>query len=285
MRVEGSRLHGPGVRFCPSPNQGQAYAPGELDTLVVHYTACPDADAAIRTLADPAREVSAHLVVARDGQITQMVPFDRVGWHAGVSRWGDRQGLNRYALGIEIDNPGQLTFADGQYRSWFGQAYPETDVLWAVHRNQTTPTPWHRYPDVQVAVVAALCRLLVTTFALRHVLGHEEIAPDRKVDPGPAFPLDSLRGWLFEPPLTDRAWRGAGPWRVHRDPDPQAPVQVLEAPDPGLLTVLETRGDWCRVRATVDGWVPLDRLDLPGPLAAALPPPLAAGPAAPKGPV
>ena len=197
MKIRNHLLEGEGVDFRGSPNQGGEYAEGALDTIIIHYTAGANAESAIETLSDTERRVSAHLVVGRDGAVTQLLLFNAIGWHAGVSQWGQREGFNQYSIGIEIDNAGQLEQKDGEYVSWFGQDYPEEEVFWGVHRNQIEATPWHRFTKVQVEAVEELCRLLIAEYGLRHILGHEEIAPQRKIDPGPAFPLDGLRARLL----------------------------------------------------------------------------------------
>ena len=194
------------VNYIESPNQGGPFAPGLPDTIVIHYTAGANAESAIHTLCDRERKVSAHLVVGRDGVVTQLLPFNIVGWHAGRSQWGERTSLNQYSIGIEIDNAGQLLERDGGYESWFGQMYPAAEVVRGAHRNQSLPGAhpqirqpvcfWHRYPQVQLEVVEAICAALIAAYGIRHILGHEEIAPDRKVDPGPAFPLDEMRDRL-----------------------------------------------------------------------------------------
>lgn len=200
MQIRDHRLSADGVQRADSPNRGGRFEPGDLDTIIVHYTAGANAQSAIDTLCDTERKVSAHLVVARDGTITQLLPFDTVGWHAGKSSWQGRTGLNNYSIGIEVDNPGRLQHRDGGYYSWFGKAYPEEDVVQAVHRNETAFSHWHRFPESQVAVVEQLCALLVEHYGISQILGHEEIAPDRKDDPGPAFPLDELRERMLPQP-------------------------------------------------------------------------------------
>ena len=192
-----------GVNYIESPNQGGPFALGAPDAIVIHFTASPSAEAAIHTLCDDKRKnkVSAHLVVARDGVVTQLLPFDTIGWHAGVSKWGARSGFNKYAIGIEVDNAGQLCERDGCYESWFGQIYPPEEVVRGVHRNQAVASYWHRYTDEQVEVVEAICAALIQRYGIEYILGHEEIAPFRKVDPGPAFPLDALRTRLCGRPL------------------------------------------------------------------------------------
>ena len=192
-----------GVNYIESPNQGGPFAPRQPDTIVIHYTAGANAESAIHTLCDDQREnkVSAHLVVARDGVVTQLLPFDIIGWHAGVSQWGMRSGFNKYAIGIEIDNAGQLCERDGCYESWFGQTYRPEEVVRGVHRNQSDPSYWHRYTSEQLAVVETICAALIQRYGIQYILGHEEIAPSRKVDPGPAFPLDAMRTRLCGHPL------------------------------------------------------------------------------------
>lgn len=199
MRVEGHRLVGAGVHFAPSPNTPGPFAAGAPDTLVLHFTAGDSADWAVGLLRDstPGRRVSAHLVVGRDGTVTQLLPFDAIAWHAGRSAWGGRQEFNDFSLGIEIDNAGRLRERDGAYLSWLGCAYGPAAAVRAVHRNETEPAWWQRYPALQLEVVESVCRLLVARYGLRWILGHEEIAPGRKDDPGPAFPLDELRGRLL----------------------------------------------------------------------------------------
>ena len=197
MKIRKHRLVGDRIHHAESPNQGGPFGPGAPDTIVLHYTATASAEAAVQVLSDPAREVSAHVVVGRDGQIVQLVAFDTVAWHAGRSVWAGREGLNRYSLGIEVDNAGQLDERDGRFLSWLGREYPPAEVMRAVHRNQTAPSHWHRFTEPQLREVEELCAGLIEAYSIRQILGHEEIAPDRKVDPGPAFPLDGLRARLL----------------------------------------------------------------------------------------
>ena len=77
--------------------------------------------------------------------------------------------------------------------------YKEDEVIKAVHRNQTVARYWHAYTDKQIAVVEEICRVLVEAYPIKDILGHEEISPNRKIDPGPAFPLDKLRRLILDP--------------------------------------------------------------------------------------
>ena len=192
MRLRNHRLvadDGSPVRFESSPNRS-----GQLDPthLIVHYTAGSSAESAIRTLCNPANKASAHLVIARDGAVTQLVPFNRVAWHAGRSRWRGLVGLNRHAIGIELDNAGKLTRQSGVWKSWFGRTYADEDVLEATHKNETEPCGWHTYTEAQLQRTIDVARLLAGRYPIRDVLGHDDIAPGRKQDPGPAFPMESV---------------------------------------------------------------------------------------------
>ncbi len=198
MKISNHRL-GAEVTHIESPNRGEPYAAGELDTVIIHYTAGNSVDEAVDILCDQERKVSAHLVVARDGGLTQLLPFDVIGWHAGQSRWGDREGFNRYSIGIEIVNAGRLERQGERFASWKGDEYGPEEVVEAVHRHQTQPSFWHKFTTAQVETVEALCRLLADEYGVVHILGHDEVAPGRKIDPGPAYPLDLLRARVLPP--------------------------------------------------------------------------------------
>ena len=86
-----------------SPNKGGALAP---TLLVIHYTGSPSFEGAMRTLCDgrAANRVSAHVLIGEDGKVVQLVPFNRVAWHAGVSEWRGRKGCNGFSVGVEMLN-------------------------------------------------------------------------------------------------------------------------------------------------------------------------------------
>ena len=252
-----------GADYIESPNQGGPYAAGALDTIIIHYTAGANAESAIQTLCDVDRKVSAHLVVARNGAVTQLLPFNIVGWHAGQSRWGERTGFNQYSIGIEIDNAGELEERDGRFESWFGRAYPQEEVVRAVHRHQTTESCWHRFTPEQLRVVEGICVALIGEYGIKHILGHDEIAPVRKVDPGPAFPLDQMRTRLLEN-LTDGpalAQVKATRLNIRAAPNGQAERVAGHLVQGTEVEVLEEKAGWCRVKVELEGWVAKRYLD------------------------
>ncbi len=196
MRVRNHRLLDDSdspVAYLESPNRGGALSPR---FLVMHFTAGASAASSIAHLTKKGAGASAHLVIGRDGAITQLVPFNRVAWHAGTSRWQGISGLNRHSIGIELDNAGELSDTPAGWTSWFGRIYPDDDVVVAAHRHDGVETGWHRYPEAQIMAALAASEAIFGHYGLEDVLGHDDIAPERKRDPGPAFPLDRFAGRL-----------------------------------------------------------------------------------------
>lgn len=191
--------------WSPSPNTPPERMLLRLVAFVLHYTAHHDAEESARMLCDPAREVSAHFLIARDGSVRQMVPIHRVAWHAGQSRWGDLSGMNAYTIGVELVNAGPLSKHAGRFVTWSGAHLPAAEVEHSPPQSAFGGhTHWQRFPVEQVqatrrvmyACLRYLRRLAWFPIGQRGVvmvLGHYEIAPLRKIDPGPLFPLAALR--------------------------------------------------------------------------------------------
>ena len=134
-----------------------------VDMLIMHYTGMKTAKGAIDRLRDPEAQVSSHYVVDEDGTIFALVPEGRRAWHAGISYWRGHRALNARSIGIEIVNPGH---------EW-------------------------GYRDFPVLQLAAVCELSLGILARhpipsRNVVGHSDVAPDRKQDPGERFDWESL---------------------------------------------------------------------------------------------
>lgn len=176
--------------FRNSPNQSGEILPR---FVVIHYTAGGSAEGSVSWLTNSQAKASAHLVIARDGSITQLVGFNRKAWHAGASNWAGLSGLNSHSIGIELDNAGRLTRHPDGWVSWFGKVYPDAGGAEAVHKHETVASGWHRYTEDQLRVAAETCACLVEHYDLEDVIGHDDIAPKRKSDPGPLFPMDSFR--------------------------------------------------------------------------------------------
>src|SRR6201996_4799099 len=146
----------------PSPNQDDREG-APIDMLVLHYTGMQTGEAALERLCDPAAKVSAHYTVDEDGTVHAHVPEARRAWHAGVSHWAGADNINSRSIGIEIVNPGHE----------FG---------------------YRPFEEAQIAALITLCHGIL----LRHpipswrVLGHSDVAPARKEDPGELFPWTRL---------------------------------------------------------------------------------------------
>lgn len=205
MRINNHRLHkdnGTPYSFVHSPNCG---GPVQHEYLVIHFTAGRSAESSVSWFANPSAKASAHLVIGRDGSITQQVPFDRIAWHAGQSRWAGLTGLNSYSIGIELDNAGPLKRSGSRWQAWFGAFYDDNDVIEAVHKDETKPRGWHTYTAEQIDAALEVGLLLMETYELRDVVGHEDIAPHRKIDPGPAFGMRSFKARLTGRAVEDAA--------------------------------------------------------------------------------
>jgi N-acetylmuramoyl-L-alanine amidase len=178
---------GTALRFVTSPNHGDDLQPLYL---VIHYTAAPWIDSTLGWFQDSRSNASAHIIVDRNGDAVQMVPLNRRAWHAGQSRWDGLDNLNAYAIGIELVNAGALDRSpDGEWITWAGHRIPPEDVLVARHKHEASTRGWQVFPDVQIARAITIARALHDRYRFRDVLGHDDVAPGRKIDPGPAFPM------------------------------------------------------------------------------------------------
>jgi N-acetylmuramoyl-L-alanine amidase len=179
------------VDFKATPNKGGSYTP---QYLVMHYTASTSEKGTINWFLNKDAQASAHLLIDMDGSITQFAPFNIVTWHAGISEWNGLVGLNKFAIGIELVNAGRLVKSGTMWISPLDKKQiPDSEVVIATHRNETSSAGWQMYSEIQLNVASEIAALLVKTYSLKDVVGHDEIAPHRKSDPGPAFPMSSFR--------------------------------------------------------------------------------------------
>lgn len=209
MRIENHRLVGVTEDFKPEfqlDEQG-GFLPKEGLIGVVHYAVAPSAGATAAVLR--AREfVSCHLSIDSTGRIIQQVPFNRVAWHAGASSYKGRPDCNKFALGIEIGNPGPLVKqTDGSFKTSYGTPW-KGGVVEAWHKNDVAHRGWRHwaeYSPTEIDLVVHICELWRREYGITDVVGHDEIAPGRKSDPGPAFPIDFVRATIFPSAATDPA--------------------------------------------------------------------------------
>ena len=192
MKITNHRLtddSGTPVDFVQTPNHSGTTKPL---LLIIHYTAGISRDAAISWFQNPQAKASAHLIIDRDGTVVQMADFNVKTWHAGVSRWGTLEGLNRYSIGIELVNAGRLIKAGAEWKTWYEAIIPTDQVVEAIHKNESQSAGWHLYTNAQIEKAIEVGLALNQEYQFEDILGHDDIAPIRKSDPGPAFPLVSF---------------------------------------------------------------------------------------------
>ena len=202
-----------GATVAPSPNHGERVDVSKPDMIILHYTGMTTADGALAWLRNAESQVSSHYFVYEDGRVVQLVPEIRRAWHAGKSFWGGAVDINSRSIGIEIANKGH-------------------------------PGGLPDFPAEQIAAVVELCRDCAVRWAItpEKVLGHSDIAPVRKVDPGEKFPWDIL------------SQNGVGHWvaparisggRFFQRGDAGQPVEALQS----MLSIygygVDITGEYC----------------------------------------
>lgn len=218
MQIKDNRIVG--VPFKASPNIGGKLTP---KYLIQHYDASPNATGAISWMVSPKSKVSAHLHIDREGNVVQLVDFNRTAYHAGVSQWAGIVGLNSHSIGIEIQNSGL-----------------------------------QQYTPKQMDAVIEVSNLLVQHYKLKEVLGHQDISPIRKSDPESAkFNLfdwvSVLRGCCFE----IKSYTTTADLNIRRGQGTQFPI-VLTIPKETELYELTRVGEWSKVQLKGSlqcGWI------------------------------
>ena len=180
-----------------SPNHGERIGVSGPDMLLLHYTGMDTADGALSWLCRDESQVSSHYFVHEDGRVVQLVPERRRAWHAGRSVWKGETDINSRSIGIEIANAGH-------------------------------PGGLPDFPDAQIAAVIELCLDCGRRWCIapERVLGHSDVAPVRKVDPGEKFPWARLHEagvghWIEPTPVTGGRFFQRG--------DEGQPVEALQA--------------------------------------------------------
>jgi N-acetylmuramoyl-L-alanine amidase len=192
--VKGHFLYKDGVRvsYRPSPNIGNKITPG---LIVIHYTGDNSLDSALSWLTTRKSKVSAHLVIAKNGAVYQLVPFNVEAWHAGTSSYEGRSGVNGFGIGIENVGIGD------------------------------------KWPAAQVEANRDIISALFEAYQIEDVVGHSEVAPGRKVDPGPNYPWSAVTDFQSEN-------------EEHAAVDPPKPAVPKMQPAPILLAKPEPKRSW-----------------------------------------
>lgn len=148
-------------RTAPSPNWNERAEP--ISMIVLHYTEMQSAEAALQRMCDPAAEVSAHYLITEQGEVVSLVPEDKRAWHAGVSYWRGHTDVNGKSVGIELDHPGHAL-------------------------------GYREFSEAQFEALVPLLARIVRQYDIprANVVGHSDVAPARKIDPGELFPWERL---------------------------------------------------------------------------------------------
>lgn len=263
VKVKNNRLvdnSGKMVDWVASPNQsGDLIGGGKPSAMVMHYTAGGAAAQTVSYFTKSSAKASAHLVIGRDGKITQMIKFDKIGWHAGKSRWKGRDGVNRFSVGIELANYGKLSQTQGgDWVSWSGQAVPSSRVIVSEHKHfPGKQYGWEIFTPEQMDAAVATAQAIVAEYNLDpwSLVGHEDISIHRKVDPGPAFDMDKFRTLVFgrnEDSWNDFRYRVESSTGLNLRTEPSISARLIEnLPDGTSVHVIESSGNWwlvCKIQ-------------------------------------
>lgn len=251
MNIKNHKLED--VAYLASPNVGGIMSAPTV--IVLHYTASgPSKSGDAKYFQRDDANVSAHTVVERDGVTIQCVPFNVKAWHAGKSVWRARSNCNDFSIGIEIDNWGILEKrADGKYYSHAGTEIPASQVFVGLNKLGNGKY-WEAYSQVQKDAVYAQCQALIKAYpSIKEVVGHEDIAPRRKVDPGPALYdfINHCNNTLFgqgRKGSTEEDTRTVTASSLSVRNDDRLDATKLGAlPQGTVVKVLQDAGDWCMI--------------------------------------
>lgn len=206
MRVENNLLfdgNGSRVPYKQSPNHGGIIKP---IYGVIHYDASPNETSAIEWMISPKSKVSAHLHITRSGKVTQLLPFNVCGYHAGKSTWKGIDGLNSHSIGIELQNAG----------------------------NQ-------EYTDVQMKALVDVCKALNEAYPIKEWVGHSDISPGRKIDPGKMFNWTVFMEGVYKGVL-----KAKSNLNLRESGSTEGKIKLV-IPEGGNVTELSRDGDWSEI--------------------------------------
>jgi len=241
--------------------------------LVIHYTAGSSFQNDVATLSTSSVQASCHLVIGPKGEVAQIGKLNANLWHAGKSSWRGYTNLNSYSIGIEVSCPGPVEMIDDQgniatIKYWWGKTatVPKNTLVYAPPRNGGKAQWWVQFTPEQIEKVIDIGLLLMHHYGLQEAVGHDQIAPDRKIDPGPCCPqnvFDILNGRVtndaFDPATPTLGMATVANTNYEglnfRDA-PNGRVTGL-LPDGTVVEVLREDGNWAQVRTPAGyvGWV------------------------------
>ncbi|NOQ27658.1 MAG: SH3 domain-containing protein [Bacteroidales bacterium] len=241
------------------------------DIIVLHYTGSNKLKADIQTLFYSKKQVSVQFVIDLDGTIHQLMPVNKIAWHAGESRLGNRTWLNKYSIGIEIVNAGFLTEkSDGSFTTWYGDSVKKEDAVLLKHKNESKERYWHTYTKNQIESVKELCEVICDEFDIEHIVGHDEISPGRKQDPGPAFPVEKIKSQLLDNRKEDASTASqqkdfgvvkVDKLNIRQSGNREAAKVALPLTKGQNVEIIEEKDGWYKVETKIQGWVTSDFIE------------------------
>ena len=151
------------IKYLKSPNYHACKKVRSIRSVVIHYTGMRSLQSAVERLMSKKHEVSSHYLISRNGKVLQLVKDNNIAWHAGLSNWFNFKNLNKNSIGIELENKGH------QYG-------------------------YQDFPSKQITQLIKILKILKKKFNIQNtnIIGHSDIAPGRKTDPGEKFPWKKL---------------------------------------------------------------------------------------------
>lgn len=198
-----------GVKYITSPNAGKGI--NSRKYCVIHYTASLSADSAIGWMTNKESKVSAHLHIDRKGAVVQLVTFDKVAWHAGKSFWKGIEGLNSHSIGIEL-----------------------------------SATATSGFTTEQIKTLIEVGKSLNDTYKGIEYVGHEDIAPGRKTDPGKLFPWKEFREGM-KGECTSLSKITTADLNLRRSAKTGDVISVL--PKGTSVTIIDSDSEWSQVKS------------------------------------
>lgn len=231
-------------------------ADGKLEPrfVVIHFTTGTNMMSTVHTFLNPENGVSTHLLVGRSGQVIQFVPFDKIAFHCGLSTWEGERFLNRFSIGIEVDNAGYLRKSARGYTSR-GKLIPEDQYEFRRHWKEQGVRAWQTFTDEQIKVVEKIVQALKNKYpTIEEIVGHDMVNLINRLDPGPLYPLGELREAILGDPQQEiKAYRTTELCPIYVNIGYEPP-KVLPHPDFGELPknsnvrVKEVYDHWSKVR-------------------------------------
>ena len=222
------------VTYSPAHDRGHAITP---KVIVIHYTAGSTAQSSVSWLSRKDRYyVSAHTVISRTGEITQLVPFNIEAYHAGVSEWNGQKWVNNFGIGIELANWGYLNRTPQGLFTYTGRQFPQDKAERGKHKFGTPDGWWESFPEVQMRSAARLVVALKHRYpTIKDVVGHDDISPGRKQDPGPAWDWDKFNGYVtaYQKAAKEEAATAGIP--TARPQSPKATTHVIHAREEEII--------------------------------------------------